>query len=57
MRIIIVRHGEPNYEIDSLTEKGWEEAELASRKFRMINKISTIFMWVVAFRKRLLSSK
>ena len=57
MRIIIVRHGEPNYEIDSLTEKGWTEAELASRKFRMINKISTIFMWVVAFRKRLLSSK
>ena len=57
MRIIIVRHGEPNYEIDSLTEKGWKEAELTSRKFRMINKISTIFMWVVAFRKRLLSSK
>ena len=57
MRIIIVRHGEPNYEIDSLTEKGWKEAELASRKFRIINKISTIFMWVVAIRKRLLSSK
>ncbi len=32
MRILIVRHGEPNYEIDSLTEKGWREAEyLASR--------------------------
>ena len=57
MRIIIVRHGEPNYEIDAVTEKGWKEAELASRKFRIINKISTIFMWVVAFRKRLLSSK
>ena len=57
MRIIIVRHGEPNYEIDSLTEKGWKEAELASRKVRIINKISTIFMWVVAFRKRLLSRK
>ena len=26
MRIIIVRHGDPNYEIDSLTEVGWEEA-------------------------------
>jgi len=25
MRILIVRHGDPNYEIDSLTEKGWIE--------------------------------
>ena len=37
MRIIIVRHGEPNYEIDSLTEKGWKEAELASRKLQKLN--------------------
>ncbi len=28
MRLIIVRHGDPNYEIDSLTETGWKEAEL-----------------------------
>jgi len=28
MKIIIVRHGEPNYEIDGLTEKGKREAEL-----------------------------
>ncbi len=28
MKIIIVRHAEPNYEIDSLTEKGFREAEL-----------------------------
>lgn len=28
MEILIVRHAEPNYEIDSLTEKGWREAEL-----------------------------
>lgn len=26
MRIIIVRHGEPDYAIDSLTENGWKEA-------------------------------
>ena len=32
MEIIIIRHAEPNYEIDSLTEKGWREAELLSRK-------------------------
>jgi len=28
MRITFIRHCEPNYEIDSLTEKGWREAEL-----------------------------
>ena len=32
MRILIVRHGDPDYEIDSLTEKGWSEAgHLAER--------------------------
>ena len=30
MRIIIARHGDPNYEIDSLTTTGWKEAELLS---------------------------
>ncbi|MBO4280125.1 MAG: histidine phosphatase family protein, partial [Spirochaetales bacterium] len=28
MKIIVVRHGEPDYEHDSLTEKGDREAEL-----------------------------
>ena len=32
MKIIFIRHGEPNYEIDSLTETGWQEAELLSRR-------------------------
>ena len=32
MKIIIVRHGEPNYEIDGLTERGAIEAELVSRR-------------------------
>ena len=27
MKILIVRHGDPDYTIDSLTEKGWREAE------------------------------
>lgn len=26
MRIIMIRHGEPDYSIDSLTEQGWREA-------------------------------
>ena len=30
MRLVIVRHGDPNYEIDSLTEVGWKEAELVA---------------------------
>ena len=28
MRILMIRHGDPDYAIDSLTEKGWREAEL-----------------------------
>ncbi|MBE6645884.1 MAG: histidine phosphatase family protein [Ruminococcaceae bacterium] len=32
MKIMIVRHGEPNYEIDGLTEKGRLEAELLSHR-------------------------
>ncbi len=32
MRILIVRHGEPNYEIDSLTEKGWREADYLAER-------------------------
>lgn len=27
MRLIIIRHGDPDYERDSLTQKGWREAE------------------------------
>ena len=32
MRILIIRHAEPNYEIDGLTEKGKIEAELLSER-------------------------
>lgn len=32
MRVIFVRHADPDYEKDSLTEKGWREAELLSRR-------------------------
>ena len=28
MRLMIVRHGDPDYSIDSLTERGWKEAAL-----------------------------
>lgn len=37
MRIIIVRHGDPNYEIDSLTETGWKEAELVADRISKLD--------------------
>ena len=32
MKLIIIRHGEPDYAIDSLTPKGWREAELLAER-------------------------
>ena len=32
MRILIIRHGDPDYERDSLTEKGWREVELLAER-------------------------
>lgn len=37
MRIIFVRHGEPDYVKDSLTEKGWREAELLADRISQWN--------------------
>ena len=32
MRILFIRHGDPDYSIDSLTEQGWKEAQLLSER-------------------------
>lgn len=32
MRLILIRHGDPDYERDSLTEKGWREAALLANR-------------------------
>ncbi len=32
MKILIIRHADPDYSIDSLTEKGWREAELLAER-------------------------
>lgn len=32
MKLMIIRHGDPNYAIDSLTEKGWREAKLLAER-------------------------
>ena len=37
MRLMMVRHAEPDYTIDSLTEKGWREAELLGRRLKDID--------------------
>jgi probable phosphoglycerate mutase len=42
MKIIIVRHGEPNYEIDGLTDRGVIEAELVSERL-IKEKVSKIY--------------
>lgn len=37
MKLLIVRHGDPDYDIDSLTEKGWREAELLSHRISKLD--------------------
>lgn len=36
MKLLIVRHGDPDYSIDSLTEKGWREAEYLSERLEKV---------------------
>ncbi len=42
MRIIIIRHGDPNYEIDNLTEKGKREAALLAERMAK-EKVTAIY--------------
>lgn len=37
MKLLIVRHGDPNYEIDSLTDTGWKEAELLAGRLSKLS--------------------
>ncbi len=37
MKLIIIRHGDPDYSIDSLTEKGWKEAEYLSDRIAKLD--------------------
>ena len=36
MRLMIIRHGDPDYEHDSLTPKGWQEARLLSERLEKL---------------------
>lgn len=37
MKLLIVRHGDPDYSIDSLTEKGWREAEYLAERISKLD--------------------
>lgn len=37
MKILIVRHAEPDYVADSITEKGWREAEYLAERLSKLN--------------------
>lgn len=37
MKLLIVRHGDPDYERDSLTQKGWKEAEYLAERISRLN--------------------
>lgn len=37
MKLLIIRHGDPDYTIDSLTEKGFREAELLKNRLVKLN--------------------
>lgn len=37
MKLLIIRHAEPDYSIDSLTEKGWREARLLSERLSKLD--------------------
>ncbi len=37
MRLLMIRHGDPDYEKDSLTETGWQEAELLAKRLKKLD--------------------
>ena len=37
MKLFIIRHGDPDYSIDSLTEKGWKEVEYLSERLARLD--------------------
>ena len=37
MKLLIIRHGDPDYEKDSLTKTGWREAELLANRLKTMD--------------------
>ena len=44
MKLLIIRHGDPDYEHDSLTEKGWNEARLLAERLYSTEKIREFYV-------------
>ena len=44
MRIMLVRHAEPDYSVDSLTPRGWREAELLSRRLIRLKRVEAFYV-------------
>ncbi len=42
MRLLIIRHGDPDYSVDSLTDKGWREADLVADRLSR-EKIAAVY--------------
>ena len=43
MRLILIRHGDPDYERDTLTDKGWREARLLAKRVQSW-KVDDVFV-------------
>ncbi|MFR2935372.1 MAG: histidine phosphatase family protein, partial [Ruminococcus sp.] len=43
MKLLFIRHGDPDYEIDSLTEKGWKEAALLAERVSQL-EVKTFYV-------------
>ena len=42
MRILILRHGEPDYDRDCLTERGWAQAEALRNDYLQKNPLALV---------------
>ena len=43
MKILIIRHAEPDYENNTITEKGWREAKMLAERLAKL-PISEVFV-------------
>ena len=47
MKILLIRHGDPDYTIDSLTEKGQKEAQLLAERIAPMDiKAYSMALWI-----------
>ena len=44
MRLLLIRHGEPNYELDCLTENGIKQAQLLKARLEQTEDISAVYL-------------